>query len=126
MKLLGIFACLALVLAAIGIYGVIAYTVAQRRREIGIRTALGAQRSEIFRMIMGRGLRLAGAGITIGCVLAIAFARLMASLLYGVKPHDWPTLAAVSLILLVTAVAASYLPAARATAQDPLSALREN
>ena len=122
--LLGIFASLALVLAGIGVFGVINYSVAQRTHEIGIRLALGAQRKDVFKLIVGHGLILALAGVTIGAVGAIALTRLMAGLLFGVSPTDITTFVSVSLLVVVVATFACYLPARRATRVDPLVALR--
>jgi predicted permease len=127
MILLGTFAGLALLLASVGIYGVISYSVAQRVNEIGIRMALGAEKRNIFRMIVGHGLRLALAGLAIGAVVALILTRLMSSfshLLYGVGTNDPLTFAVVSLVLTVVAVLACYLPARRGTKVDPMVALR--
>ena len=115
---------MALVLGIIGIYGVISYAVTQRRREIGIRLALGAQHSELKRMFVRHGLVLAGAGVVIGLAAAIALARLMTSLLFGISPLDPVTYVAVPLILATAAMLASYLPARRASAVDPVEALK--
>ncbi len=123
--LLTIFAGLALVLAAIGIYGVTAYGVAQRTREIGIRLALGAQRSHVFRLIVGGGMKPVAAGVIVGVLGALALTRLLASLLYGIAANDPVTFAAVIVLLTTVALLASYLPARRATQVDPLIALRE-
>jgi predicted permease len=124
MLLLGSFGALALLLASIGIYGVISYSVAQRTQEIGIRLALGAQRRNVFGMILSQGARLAGLGIAIGLVLAFGVARLMSSFLFGVQPADPLTFAAVCALLLAVAFLACYIPARRATRVDPLTALR--
>ena len=122
--LLGIFASLALILASIGVFGVINYSVAQRTHEIGIRLALGAQRGDVFKLIVGHGLILALTGVTIGAIGAIALTRLMAGLLFGVSPTDVTTFVSVSLLVVVVATFACYLPARRATRVDPLVALR--
>jgi putative ABC transport system permease protein len=122
--LLGAFGVLALLLASIGMYGVISYSVLQRTQEIGIRMALGAQRSGVFGMVLGQGARLAGLGIAIGLVFALAVTRLMAGFLYGVRPTDPLTFAGVSLLLLGIALLACYLPARRATRVDPMVALK--
>jgi putative ABC transport system permease protein len=125
MLLGGIFAALALVLAGTGLYGVISYSVAQRTHEIGLRMALGATRADILRMVLRRGLVLAGAGVTAGVILAASAASMMSSLLYGVRPHDPTVFVGVPGLLFAVAVLASYLPARRATKVDPMLALRE-
>jgi putative ABC transport system permease protein len=122
--LLGTFAAASLLMAIVGIYGVIAYSVAQRTREIGIRMALGAQRGEVVRMMVKQAMATAFCGIAAGVAAALALTRFMASLLYGVKPDDAPTFAAVALLLAVTALAASWGPAVGAALVDPLIALR--
>jgi putative ABC transport system permease protein len=122
--LLAIFASTALLLSSVGIYGVLSYMVAQRTRDIGIRMALGASQAQIVWDVLGFGVRLAGIGLAVGLAAALAATRLLSSLLYGVRPTDAVTFAAVSFILLVVALIASYLPARRATRVDPLVALR--
>jgi putative ABC transport system permease protein len=123
--LLGGFAALALVLAIVGLYGVMAYSVAQRTREIGIRMALGADGGVMLRMIVKQGMILALAGVAIGLAGALGLTRFMASLLYGVRPTDPRTFLAVSLMLLSVAALAAYIPTRRATKIDPMVALRE-
>jgi putative ABC transport system permease protein len=123
MLLLGLFAALALILAAVGIYGAMAYTVSQRTHEIGIRTALGAQRRDVLRLVMGDGAKIALFGIGIGIAGALAMTRLMAGLLFEVKPTDPATFAAVAILLAFVALAACYIPARRALRVDPLVAL---
>ena len=124
MLLLGIFAALALVLAAVGIYGVMAYAVTQRTHEIGVRVALGAQRRDVMRMLMGHGLVLALVGVAVGLAGAFALTRLMASLLFGVSSTDAATFAVVSALLAAVTLLASFVPALRATRIDPITALR--
>ena len=122
--MLAIAGLMALLLGIVGIYGVIAYAVSQRTREIGIRVALGAQRAELTRMFVRSGLLLASVGVPLGLVAAVALSRLMSSLLFGVSPFDPLTYAAVPLVLLVAVVTASYLPARRAASVDPVDALK--
>jgi putative ABC transport system permease protein len=122
--LLGVFAATAVLLATIGIYGVIAYSVAQRTREIGVRMALGAGRMEIAAMVVRQGMTVAVAGIVVGLGASAALTRVMASLLYDVKPSDAPTFAAVAVLLGLTAMAACGGPALRAASVDPMVALR--
>jgi putative ABC transport system permease protein len=124
--LVGGFAGLAVLLASIGIYGLLAYIVGQRSREIGIRMALGARREDILRMFLRKGVALAGMGIVAGVAFSASTASMMASLLYGVRPHDPAVFLIVPLLLLAVAVLASYLPARRATKVNPIVALRES
>ena len=124
LQLLAVFAALAVVLSALGIYGVTAYGVTQRTREIGVRIAIGARRRDVLRMVMVGAVRLAALGVCIGLFAALAGARLLASQLYGVSARDPLTYAAISLLLALVALAASLLPALRATRVDPMSALR--
>ena len=123
--LVGGFAGLATLLASIGIYGLLAYMVGQRSREIGLRMALGARRADILKLFLGKGVALAGVGIVAGVIFSASTASMMASLLYGVRPHDPGVFLIVPLLLFVVAVLASYLPARRATKVDPMIALRE-
>ena len=121
--MLGIAAAMALVLGVIGIYGVIAYVVAQRSREIGIRLALGAAPAELMRMFVRQGLVLTAVGAAVGLVTAIALTQWMSSLLFGVERLDLPTYAAVLGVLGMAAALASYVPARRAAAVDPVETL---
>jgi ABC-type antimicrobial peptide transport system permease subunit len=125
--LLGTFAGLALILASVGIYALVSYSVSQRTHEIGIRMALGAQRAAIFRMVISQCLRLAIAGLTIGVAAALVLIRLLSAfsrLLYGVREEDPVTFVAVSLALTMLTISACYVPAERAAKVDPMAALR--
>jgi ABC-type antimicrobial peptide transport system permease subunit len=123
-SLLLVFAALSLVLSVIGIYGVMAYAVSQRTRELGIRMALGASRTDVLRLVVAQGLRLTLMGVALGLVASFAVTRLVTSLLYSVSPTDVVTFTVVPLVLAGAALAASYLPALRATRIDPMTALR--
>ena len=124
MTLLGAFAALAVLLAAVGIYGVMSYIVSLRTSEIGIRMALGAQPRDIRRLIVSRGAALALVGLFLGAIGALALTTLLASMLYSVKPADPATYGSVALLLGIVAILACYLPARRAMRVDPIVALR--
>jgi ABC-type antimicrobial peptide transport system permease subunit len=123
--LVGGFAVLALLLAAIGIYGLLAYMVGQRSREIGLRMALGARRWDVLKLILGKGAVLAAAGIVAGVFFSASTTWLLAGLLYGVRQHDPEVFLGVPVLLLTVALLASYIPAWRATKVDPMVVLRE-
>ena len=125
MELFAGFAGLALLLAAIGIYGVLSYMVKQRRREIGIKMALGAERSDVLRSVLRQGLTFTSFGLAAGLVAALVLTRFMKTLLFGVQAHDPPTLAGVAVLITAVATAASVVPALRATRVDPIVALRD-
>ena len=122
--LIGLFALLALTIATVGVAGVLAFSVSQRRNELGIRLALGAERRTILKMILGEGAMMAGIGLVVGGLAAIPLSRLLAGLLFGVQPIDPITIAVAALLLVAVALAASWVPARTATAVDPMTALR--
>jgi macrolide transport system ATP-binding/permease protein len=122
--LVGGFAVVALLLGVVGLYGVVAYSVGQRKREIGVRMALGAQRSTVYRMILFESGRLIGMGLAIGLVTAIMAASLMHKLLFGVQAWDAGTLTSVGLVLAAASLLASFMPARRAASMNPTEALR--
>ncbi|MCM3903270.1 MAG: FtsX-like permease family protein [Pyrinomonadaceae bacterium] len=124
LRVLTIFSLAALLLAATGIYGMVSYTVTQRTPEIGIRLALGAGRTSVFRLILGQGLKLVLLGLALGLVGALALTRVIRSLLFGVTPSDAFTFVVVSVLLILVALIACILPARRATKVDPLIAMR--
>src|SRR5260370_19607822 len=124
LALVALFGAMALILAAAGLYGVASYSVAQRRREIGIRIALGAQASDVLRLVVGQGTKLAFLGLAVGSLTALVLTRLVSSLLYGVSEHDPLTFVGVAVLLVSVAVIASYIPARSAMRVDPMVALR--
>jgi ABC-type antimicrobial peptide transport system permease subunit len=123
-KLSSFFGVLALVLASIGLYGVMSYTIASRTRELGVRIALGAQRGDVLGMVMREALVLVAVGLLIGVPASIAASRVITSMLYGLKPHDPAAMAIVILLLGIVAAIAGFIPARRATKVDPMVALR--
>jgi ABC-type antimicrobial peptide transport system permease subunit len=120
----GGFAAMALLLGVVGLYGVVAYSVSQRTREIGVRMALGAQRSSVYSLVLGEASRLIALGISLGLVGAVATAMLIRKLLFGVQAWDWATLVSVAVLLGAAALLASYIPARRAASVNPTDALR--
>jgi putative ABC transport system permease protein len=122
--LIGVFGALALLLAAVGLYGVMAYAVSQRTREIGIRMALGAQRSDVLRLVLREGMTLVTVGAVLGLIGAVLMSRFLISFLYGVSPVDWATFVATTAVLAFVAFVANLIPARRAMKVDPLVALR--
>ena len=124
-RLLGTFAALALILAGVGLYGVMAYFVAERRRELAVRVALGATRPAVFKQVLGEAVRLLVIGLVAGAIAAQFLTRVIASLLFGVAATDVPTYVVVFVVLSTVALVASYLPAHRAARVDPLAVLRE-
>jgi putative ABC transport system permease protein len=126
MRLLGGFACIAVLLAGIGLYGVVAHGVAQRTREVGVRVALGARRGDIVRLVLGHALALVAGGVAAGLGAAIISTRYLGSLVYGVSPYDPATLAAAAALLVIVAIVAHAMPLRRALRIDPASALRHD
>jgi ABC-type antimicrobial peptide transport system permease subunit len=122
--LIGGFATLALVLAVLGIYGLLAYVVAQRTRELGIRLALGAQRSNLLKLVISNGLKLALIGVAVGAACSLAAGRMLSTLLFGVTPTDIGVLLSVAVLLVLVSLLASYVPARRAASIEPMEALR--
>ena len=122
--LLGCFAGAAMLLAAIGLYGVLADNIAQRMREIGIRMALGAQRADVLKLVLKQGMTLTAAGLVAGLAAALSLTRLLSSLLYAIKPFDAVTFLGMALLMALVAFCACYLPARRVTKVDPVVALR--
>ena len=124
LTLLSLFAGIALVLAIVGIYGVMSYSVTQRTHEIGIRMAIGASRVDVFKMILSHGMKLTLIGVGVGLVLAFGLTRLMATMLFGVEPTDATTFASIAVLLVTVALLACYLPGRRATKVEPTISLR--
>ena len=125
LALLGAFAAVSLLLAAIGIYGLISFSAGRRTHEIGIRMALGSRRVDVLTMILGQGVRLGLLGVGIGVVLALLLTRFLAHMLYSVEPTDPVVFAALAVLMLLLAILATYLPARRAAGLDPIKALRD-
>ena len=119
-----LFAAFALIIAGVGVYGTLSYTVVQRTRELGIRMALGAQRAHVFGMVIRQGMRSAAVGMSVGSIAALGAMRVLTSLLFGVKPGDPLTLAVVLSLITAVALAACYFPARRAMSMNPMSVLR--
>jgi predicted permease len=124
LSLIGLFASMALILAVVGTYGVISYSMNQRRREFGLRIALGAQPADVLRFVFARGMRLALTGVALGIGSSLVFGRLLTGLLYQVTPHDLTSIGGASLTVILSAALATYIPAHRATRSDPMRALR--
>jgi ABC-type antimicrobial peptide transport system permease subunit len=123
--LLGVFGLLALALASVGLYGIMAYSVHRRQREIGVRMAMGAEQGAVLSLILRRGMKLVGTGIAIGLVASLLIARVLSRMLYGLSPADPISLAGASIVLILVAFVACYIPARMASRLDPMAALRE-
>jgi len=124
MVLMGCFAGIALVLTMVGLYGVLSYAVARRRREIGVRIALGAARADVLRMVLGGAMRLVAAGLVLGCAGATLVSRLLAAVVFGIRPGDPMIIASACSMMVITGLAAAYQPASRAASVDPMQTLR--